>query len=117
MINSLKPYSKYVRDAVSCIKQHIDVNPFVYKTVAGLLEHLSSPNRSSVEKAFKGMYGYGIKEYQVKQRLAAARMYLLEGLPIKAVASKCYYSSQSAFCRAFKKAYNMTPTEFINMQP
>ena len=112
MINIVKPYSKYVRDAISCIKQHIDANPFCYKTSAELLEQVCSPNRSSIEKAFKDVYGFGIKEYQVKQRLNASKKFLEAGMSKKQVASKCLYRSQSAFAAAFKKEFGLTPTEW-----
>lgn len=112
MVNSIKPYSKYVLDAIKSIKQHIDADPFQYKTAAALLEEVCSPNRSAVEKAFKKVYGYGIKEYQVKQRLDASKKFLEEGMSKKQVAAKCLYKSQSAFAAAFKKEFNMTPTEW-----
>lgn len=116
MLNNVKLHSKYVLDAVRCIKQHIDANPFQYKTAAELLNHVSAPNRSAVEKAFKAVYGSGIKEYQVRQRLEASKKFLEEGMTKKLVAAKCFYRSQSAFAAAFRKAFKMTPTEWQYMQ-
>jgi len=107
-----KPYSKYLLDAIKCIKQHIDNNPFHYKTASELIENFIAPNRTSLEKAFKEVYGAGIKEYQVKQRLEAATKYLETGMNKKQVASKCYYSSHTAFSRAFKREFGITPTEW-----
>ena len=112
MLNTKQPYSKYVLVAISSIKKHIDVNPFQYKTAAALLEQVCSPNRSSVEKAFRVVYGCGIKEYQVRQRLEASKKFLEEGMSKKQAAFKCLYRSQSAFAAAFKKQYGMTPTEW-----
>lgn len=112
MFNSIKPYSKYVLDAIKSIKQHIDADPFQYKTAAALLEQICSPNRSTVEKAFKEVYGAGIKEYQVRQRLQASKKFLEEGMSKKLIASKCLYKSQSAFSAAFKKEFGMTPTQW-----
>jgi AraC-like DNA-binding protein len=111
MLN-VKPYSKYVLDAIKCIKQHIDFNPFQYKTAAALLDDVCAPNRSAVERAFKDVYGAGIKEYQVRQRLEASKKFLEAGLTKKQAAYKCLYSSQSAFAAAFKKEFRMTPTEW-----
>lgn len=107
-----RPYSRYVICAIETIKQHIDSNPFHHKTASALLDHLGTPNRTSVEKAFKNVYDAGIKEYQVKQRLAASKKFLEKGLTKKQVAYKCLYSSQSAFAAAFKKEFKMTPTEW-----
>jgi AraC-like DNA-binding protein len=107
-----KPCSQYVLRAIETIQQHIDDNPFHCKTAAALLDLLSTPNRNSVEKAFKEVYGAGIKEYQVRQRLEASKKFLDEGLTKKQVAYKCFYKSQSSFAAAFKKMFKMTPTEW-----
>ena len=102
----------YVLDAIKCIKQHVDANPFHYKTAAELLNHLSLPNRSAVEKAFKDLYESGIKEYQVRQRLEVSKSFLEQGMTKKQAAHKCLYRTQSAYAAAFKKAFKMTPTEW-----
>jgi len=107
------PYSFYVRNAVVAIKQQLDKYPLKYKTCSELIEQTTTVNRRILEKAFRYEYGFRIKEYQVRQRLVVAKMYLLDGMPLKRVAAKCLYSSQSAFCRAFKKAYSMTPTDWL----
>ena len=108
----LKPYSSYVLVAIETIKKHIDNNPFYPKTAAELLDHLCTPHRNSVEKAFKDVYGSRIKEYQVKQRLTVAKKYLQEGLPKKIVADKCLYRSSSAFSTAFRKEFGISPTKW-----
>jgi AraC-like DNA-binding protein len=114
MLRNIRPYSKYVLDAVKSIKVHLDSNPFQYKTAAALLENVSAPNRSCVEKAFREVFGTGIKEYQVRRRLEASKQFLESGMTKKQIASKCYYSCQASFCRAFKKEFSITPTEWLN---
>jgi AraC-like DNA-binding protein len=109
-----KPYSNYIFLAVETIKSHIDKDPFCYKKSTELLDHLCTPHRNKVEKAFKDVYGFRIKEYQVKQRLKFAKQYLMEGLPKQTVAKKCYYGSISAFSTAFKKQFGVPPTEWEN---
>lgn len=115
MLRNIQPYSMYVLDAIKIIKKHIDTNPFHYKTAAELLNHLSAPNRNAVEKAFKDVYGAGIKEYQVRQRLEASKNFLEQGMTKKQVAYKCLYRTQSTFAAAFKKLFHMTPTEWQTM--
>lgn len=107
------PYSLYVRSAVAIIKQQLEKNPFKYKTCSDLIANTSTINRRVLEQAFKKEYGYRIKEYQLRQRLTGAKLLLLNGMPIKRVADKYFYSSQSAFCRAFKKEFMMTPTDWM----
>jgi AraC-like DNA-binding protein len=108
-------YTTYVLSAAATIKQHLEKHPFKYKTCSDLIERTSTVNRRIVEQAFREEYGYRIKEYQVRQRLTAARLLLLEGMSIKRVSTKCFYSSQSAFTRAFKKEFNITPTDWMQM--
>jgi len=109
-----KPYSNYILTAIETIKAQIDKDPFRYKKATELLEHYCTPHRNNVEKAFKDVYGFRIKEYQVKQRLHFAKQYLMEGQPKKSVAGKCYYGSTSAFSTAFRKEFGISPTEWEN---
>jgi len=108
------PYSNYIIIAIETIKAEIDNNPFCYKKAAELLEHFCTPHRNNVEKAFKEVYGCRIKKYQVRQRLTIAKQDLMEGMPKKLVAKKCFYSSVSAFSTAFKKEFGVPPTEWEN---
>ena len=116
MLRKAKPYSRYVMVSIETIKNHIDANPFQFKTAADLLDHLTTPNRNAVEKAFKEVYGSGIKQYQVKQRLEASKKFLELAMNMKTITSKCFYKSQTSYCRAFKKAFNVTPTGWQHMQ-
>jgi methylphosphotriester-DNA--protein-cysteine methyltransferase len=109
-----KPYSKYVLVSINTIKEHIDKDPIHYKKATEFFNRQNTPDRSVLEKAFKEVYGFRIKEYQVKQRLLRAKKYLQEGLPKKLVADKCLYRSTSAFSTAFKKEFGMSPTEWEN---
>ncbi|OQP54317.1 hypothetical protein A4H97_22805 [Niastella yeongjuensis] len=106
-------HSLYVLTGVEAIKQHLDNNPFEYRTSSELLNKVSEANRKSVEKAFKDIYGCGIKTYHVKQRLEKSKQFLEAGRSIKLVAGACLYKSQSAYSTAFKKAFNITPTQWL----
>jgi len=110
-----RPYSKYVLLAIESIKVHIDQNPLQHRTAVELLDHLNTPNRGIVEKAFKDTYGCRVKEYQVRQRLEASKRFLELGMTKKQVAGKCFYRDQGSFSRAFKREFKVTPTEWQNM--
>lgn len=112
MLEKVRPYSKYVMDAIKRIKHQLDTDPLHCKKTSELLEQVNGPNRNAVEKAFKTVYGAGIKEYQIRQRLEASKKFLEAGLTKRHVATKCFYRSQSAYAAAFKKEFNMTPTEW-----
>jgi transcriptional regulator GlxA family with amidase domain len=115
MLKKAKPYSRYVIVSIETIKEHIDANPFQFRTAAELLDHLTTPHRNSVERAFKDMYGVGIKQYQVMLRLEASKRFLEQTMNMKTITSKCFYKSHTSYSRAFKKAFNVTPTEWQNM--
>lgn len=68
---------------------------------------------STVKNYFKNVYGYGFKEYQMKVRMEKAAT-LLETTKMKHVeiAMTVGYSTQAKFIDAFKKYYNMTPSEY-----
>lgn len=107
----------YVRNAVVLLKEHLDNNPLQYKTCREILENTTPVDRKLLEKCFKVLYGMGIKQYHSMKRLDLSKHYLREGLPTKLVATKCLYSSQSTFCKAFKKEYGVSPTEWLKSVP
>jgi AraC-like DNA-binding protein len=109
-------YTLYVRNAIISIKQLLDDFPLKYKTSSDLLDDTTPVNRKILEKAFRDVFGYRIKEYQVRQRLEFSKNYLKEGTPVKRVADKCFYRSQSAYCTAFKREFKMTPTHWLKLE-
>jgi len=108
-------YPMYVLNDVATVKDQLDTNPVKYRTSSELLNAVTSANRKSVEKAFKEIYGIGIKTYHVKQRLIKSKNYLEEGMTVKLAAAACLYKSQNAYGAAFKKEFAMTPTEWLKI--
>jgi AraC-like DNA-binding protein len=106
-------YSVYARDSVISLQKYLDDNPIAYRTCSELWKVRAGDSRSSIEKAFKQVTGYGIKEYLVKLRLEYSKQYLRDGMPIKRVAAKSFYRSQSAYCTAFKRYFNQSPTDWL----
>jgi AraC-like DNA-binding protein len=115
MLNK-KQYTLYVLTAVTSLKRHIDDYPLAHKSSRDLQDSLTTLNRKLLEKAFKELFGFRIKEYQVKQRIEFSKQLLKEGLPIKQVAYKCYYSSQSAYSTAFKKEFAISPSDWLKLE-
>lgn len=106
----------YVRNAIVLIKENMDHNPIQYRTCKELLDKTTTVDRKLLERYFKKEYGYGIKQYYLKQRLDLSKTLMQEGLPMKLVATKCHYSDQSAFSKAFKKRYSISPTDWLKQQ-
>lgn len=115
MIQKKNNYTLFVLNNVAAVKKHLDNNPFEFRTSCELLYNVSSANRKSVEKAFREIYGYGIKTFHVKRRLEKSKKYLEEGRTVKFAAASCLYKSQSAYSTAFKKEFGMTPTEWLKI--
>jgi AraC-like DNA-binding protein len=69
-------------------------------------------SRNALQDAFKQECGLGIREYKLKQRMAVALQMLEGGKGIKEIAFTLRYATISAFSRAFKKYYGVTPTEW-----
>jgi len=107
-------YALAVLNDVAAVKKHLDADPLKYKTSSDLMNKVTTANRKSLEKAFREIYGYGIKTYHVKQRLKKSKTCLEEGMTIKLAADACLYKSQSAYGAAFKKEFGMTPSEWLN---
>jgi len=106
-------HSVYARRAVTELKQYMDRNPIAHKTISDLWKARPGDSRSSVEKAFKSITGYRIKEYLIKVRLEHTKQLLRDGMSIKRVATKSFYKSQSAYCTAFKRYFDLSPTDWL----
>jgi AraC-like DNA-binding protein len=110
------PCTMYVRNAIIQLKEHMDNNPIQYRTCKELLDKTTTVDRKLLEKHFKEVYGCGIKQYHLTKRLELSKNFIREGLPLKLIATKCHYSCQSAFCKAFKKEFNLSPTEWLKLE-
>lgn len=91
----------------------MDDHPLAYKKLAEIWATRSESERYMLEKAFKKITGYGIKEYLVRARLEHSKQFLREGMQIKHIAIKTRYKSQSAYCTAFKRHFKQSPTDWL----
>jgi AraC-like DNA-binding protein len=105
--------STHARSAVLVLQQYMDKHPMAHKTCDDLWDNVDTSSRSAVEMTFKQVTGYGIKEYLVFVRLEHSKQLLKEGMQVKRVAVKALYRSQSAYCTAFKRYFNVSPTDWL----
>jgi AraC-like DNA-binding protein len=108
-----KQPSAYAYQSVVAMQNYMDKNPMAHKTCTELWNSVSGTSRSAVEKAFRSITGKGIKQYLVRGRLQYSKKYLKDGMPIKRIAIKTLYKSQSAYCTAFKRQFAQTPTDWL----
>ncbi|MEW9697565.1 response regulator [Paenibacillus sp. SI8] len=97
---------------VNEIKTYIDRHYFEEITVAMFTEkyYLS---REYLMKLFKQEFGYGIYEYVLKVRMEKAKELLNDPtLKIQVISELLGYSNNNYFSKAFKKYFEISPTEY-----
>jgi len=101
-------------EAIHSIKDYIDQHPLELKPIEELISKTHSQiGINLLHQGFRQLFGTRIKEYEIKKRLEAATNLLLEDeLTMQEITTKCGYSSQSAFVRAFKDVYGITPGQW-----
>ena len=69
-------------------------------------------SESTVSHLFKQKMGVSLYRYLTQRRLIAAKNQILEGMPLEMVAEQVGFSDYSAFYRAFKGEYGISPRQF-----
>lgn len=106
-LNSTGP-NPLVARAVNYLRQNF-VEPLRVEELA----RLANLSTARFERLIKRIFYITPLQLLTKTRLEAAAQLLAEGhLSIAEVAHECGYTDHSAFCRLFKAAVDMTPTEF-----
>lgn len=102
------------QETIHSIKDYIDQHPLELKTIEELIRKTHSQiGINLLHQGFRQLFGARIKEYEIKKRLeAAATLLLQDELTMQEITCKCGYSSQSAFVRAFKDVYGITPGQW-----
>ena len=73
-------------------------------------------SKEYLSKLFKKKHGCGIYEYALNLRMSRAKELLLDpGLQIQQIAERLGYSNSNYFSKAFKNFYNLSPSEFREM--
>jgi AraC-like DNA-binding protein len=103
-------------EAIHSIKDYIDQHPLEIKTIEELIHKSHSPiGINLLHQGFRQLFGTRIKEYEIRKRLEAAAHLLQEDeMTMQEITSKCGYSSQSSFVRAFKDVHGITPGQWRN---
>ncbi len=70
-------------------------------------------SKSALYKSFSEKYNCTVKEFITNTRITrAADLLLKSGDPINEIAEKTGYENYSCFCKAFKKHYGVSPSEY-----
>ncbi|OQP56070.1 hypothetical protein A4H97_21060 [Niastella yeongjuensis] len=98
------------RNVIPEVKKELDKNYAADSTETLATNYNIS--RNTLQGAFKQECGVGIRKYKLDQRMEAARNLLNNGIGIKEIAFTLKYGTISAFSRAFKKYYRVSPKEW-----
>ena len=72
-------------------------------------------SKSTISHLFKQKMGVSIYRYVTQRRLISAKNLISEGVALEQVATKVGFSDYSAFYRAFKQEYGISPRQFRNL--
>lgn len=78
------------------------------------LASLAGMSRARFAAVFRQVIGIPPLEYVTYWRISLAQTLLKKGMPLKLIASKVGYSSQSTLSRAFAKTTGQSPTEWFS---
>ena len=101
--------SELVQGAMAYIGEHIYTS-LSLEEIAG---HLFV-SKYHLSHAFSGEVGISVYRYIMLRRLLLARQLLMTGEPAGQVCRACGFSDYTAFYRAFKSEYGISPREFLN---
>ena len=83
------------------------------------VEHLSSvfyTSRYHLMRTFKAHTGYSLHQYITRRRILRAAELIGAGMPVAKAATACGYEDYSAFLRAFKNIFKISPKNFSTME-
>lgn len=101
--------SELVQGAMAYIGEHIHTS-LSLEEIAG---HLFV-SKYHLSHAFSGEVGISVYRYIMLRRLLLARQLLMAGESAGQVCRACGFSDYTAFYRAFKSEYGISPREFLN---
>lgn len=113
MVNKskLKPFqSPHVRKCICYINENINE-----KITVSMLSEICNISPDYLSQIFKEEMGENLSAYITKRKLEAAKIMITEGKSNHEICEVLGFSSVSHFITAFKRNYNMTPTEYFNL--
>ncbi len=108
---SNKITSPLQKDLSELVFEYINANITEDLTLEQIAEHFFV-SKYYVSHIFKDASGISLHQYVIKKRLNACRSAIAAGEPITLVAEKFGFSDYTAFYRAFKKEYGVSPKDY-----
>ena len=80
------------------------------------LAHKFYVSSSTISHLFKQKMGLSIYQYVTQRRLISAKNLISKGIPMEQISARVGFSDYSAFYRAFKQEYGISPRQYRNLQ-
>lgn len=102
-------------EIIDDIKDYVDKN-YCEEIKISMFSEKYFVSKEYLSKLFKKKHGCGIYEYALNLRMSRAKELLLDPkLQIQQIAERLGYSNSNYFSKAFKNFYNLSPSEFREM--
>ena len=102
-------------DLLDKVTAYIERHYAEHITVSDLSRRFYVSN-STISHLFKEKMGISIYRYLTQRRLISAKNRIAEGLPLEQVAIRVGFSDYSAFYRAFRQEYGISPRQYRSLQ-
>lgn len=73
-------------------------------------------SESTIAQTFRKKMGVSFYRCVTQRRLISAKVLIADGIPLEAVSMRVGFSDYSAFYRAFKQEYGISPRQYRNLQ-
>lgn len=116
MVSAIKPATRTEIYKRLCIAKDFMHSTFMYKSDLSLMSHTACLSAPQLVRQFKAVFQTTPHQYLTKIRLAhAARLLKHSTISVNEITLACGFEDTSAFCRSFKKEYNVSPASFRKM--
>lgn len=102
-------------DLLAQVLEYIDENLSQKLTLAETAKHFFV-SESTISQTFRKQMDISFYHFVIQRRLIAAKTLILEGAHLDTVNERVGFSDYSAFYRAFKQEYGISPRQFRKLQ-
>ena len=102
-------------DLLERVMAHIEANLSEKITLSQIAQHFFV-SESTISQTFRKKSGVSFYRVVTQRRLIAAKLQIMEGRAMEQVAERCGFTDYSAFYRAFKQEFGISPRQYRNLQ-
>ncbi|MBE6812121.1 MAG: AraC family transcriptional regulator [Ruminococcaceae bacterium] len=103
-------FSPHIRNCIKYINENLS-----QKISVSSVADYCGISADYLSQIFKKEIGENLSSYILKQKLEKSKSLLLNGMSSKEICREVGFSSQAYFITVFKRVYNMTPSEYMQI--